>query len=91
MEIVQENILNLIRDHCSAYWELNVFKNHIIINLPETNEDYRLAYIKAKQEITACVTLHFPERDTELLFEVRNGSWNCSFKLMNTTIPRIAH
>ena len=91
MEIVQENILNLIRDNCSAYWELNVFKDHIIINLPETNEDYRLAYTKAKQEITACVKLHFPERDTELLFEVRNGSWNCSFKLMNTTSPRIAH
>jgi hypothetical protein len=91
VEIVQENILTLIRDHCSMQWELNVFIDHIIISLPETNEDYRLAYIKAKQEITACVKLHFPERDTELLFEVRNGSWNCSFKLSKTSGPGIYH
>ncbi|MDB5110530.1 MAG: hypothetical protein JWR67_1644 [Mucilaginibacter sp.] len=84
MEIFQENILNLIREKCSSHWELNVFKNHIIISLPDTQEDYRSAYRQIKQEITKYVRQHFPERDEELIFEVRKGSWNFSFKLRQT-------
>jgi hypothetical protein len=64
--------------------ELTVFKDHIIINLPNKEEDYRSAYSKVKKEVTGCVQQHFPERNTELLFEVRSGSWNCSFKLGKT-------
>jgi len=84
MEIQQENLLNIIREKCSSGWLLDVFKDHIIINLPDTEEDYRSAYSKAKREITRCIQQHFPERNTEILFEVRNGSWNCSFKLGKT-------
>jgi len=84
MEIPQENLLNIIREKCSSHWELNVFKDHIIINLPDLEEDFRSVYLKVKREITACIQQHFPERNTEILFEVRNGSWNCSFKLGKT-------
>ncbi|HEY0246448.1 MAG TPA: hypothetical protein VGC01_12850 [Mucilaginibacter sp.] len=86
MEILQDSLLNLIREQCSSYWELSVFKDHIIVNLPDMEEDYRAVYNKAKREIIACVKQHFPERNTDLLFEVRNGSWNCSFKLSKTTL-----
>jgi hypothetical protein len=84
MEILQANLLNIIREKCSSGWELNVFQDHIIINLPDMKKDFRSAYSKVKKEITACVLEHFPERDTDVLFEVRNGSWNCSFKLGKT-------
>ena len=84
MEIPQEHLLNIIREKCSSHWELNVFKDHIIINLPNMEEDFRSAYLKVKREITTCAKQHFPERNTEILFEVRNGSWNSSFKLGKT-------
>jgi hypothetical protein len=84
MEILHESLLNIIHEKCSSHWELNIFKDHIIINLPDTEEDFRSAYRKVKREITACVKQHFPERNTEILFEVRNGSWNSSFKLGKT-------
>jgi hypothetical protein len=66
MEILQENLLNIIREKCSSGWELNVFEDHIIVN------------------IIRCVKQHFPDRDFDILFEVRNGSWNCSFKIGKT-------
>jgi hypothetical protein len=81
MEILQEHLLNLISNQCSSHWELTVFQDHIIINLPRCEEDFRSAYSKVKQEITSCVLHYFPERNADLLFEVRVGSWNCSFKL----------
>ena len=84
MEILQEDLLNIIREKCSSGWELNVFGDHIIINLRDKEDDFRSAYSKVKQEITICVKQHFPERNADILFEVRNGSWNCSFKLGKT-------
>jgi REP element-mobilizing transposase RayT len=87
MEILQENLLKLIGEQCSSHWELEVYKDHLIINLPDTQEDYRSVYQQVKKEITRCVQQHFPERYTELLFEVRNGSWNASFKVGKTNIP----
>jgi len=87
MVILPEELLNIIREKCSSHWELEVYKDHIIINLPDMEEDFRSAYLKVKREITACVKQHFPERSTELLFEVRNGSWNSSFKLGKTIQP----
>jgi hypothetical protein len=81
MEILPENLLTIIREKCSPGWELNVFQDHIIINLPDIEIDFRSAYSKIKKEIAACVLQHFPERNADILFEVRNGSWNCSFKL----------
>jgi hypothetical protein len=84
MEILQEHLLNLIRDQCSSLWELTVFQDHIIINLPNNEEDFRSSYNKVKKEITVCVQQYLPERNADLLFEVRIGSWNCSFKLGKT-------
>ncbi|WP_295797848.1 hypothetical protein [Mucilaginibacter sp.] len=84
MEIQQENLLSIIREKCSSGWQLDVFRDHIIINLPDNEKDFRLAYSKAKEQITACIQQHFPERNEDVLFEVRNGSWNCSFKLGKT-------
>jgi hypothetical protein len=81
MEILPENLLELISEHCSSHWELKVYKDHLIINLPDTQEDYRSVYLQVKKEIAGCVQQHFPERATELRFEVRNGSWNASFKI----------
>lgn len=81
MEILQENALNIIREKCSSGWDLNVFGDHIIINLKNDEEDFRTAYSNIKQEITQCIKKHFPERNVDILFEVRNGSWNCSFKI----------
>ena len=71
----------MIGEKCSPEWHLKLFMDHIVISLPNEPNDFRFAYSKAKQEITECVQQHFPERNAELLFEVRNGSWNCSFKL----------
>jgi hypothetical protein len=84
MEILPEDLLNIIREKCSPHWELEVYKDHIIVNLPDATEDYRSVYQQIKKDITKCVKQHFPERNTELLFEVRNGSWNSSFKLGKT-------
>jgi len=84
MEILQENLLNIIREKCSSGWQLEVFRDHIIINLQDNEKDFRSAYSKVKREITECIQQHFPERNTDILFEVRNGSWNCSFKLGKT-------
>jgi hypothetical protein len=86
MEILLENLIKLISEQCSSHWEPEVYKDRIIINLPDTREDYRSVYQQVKKEITKCVQQHFPERDTELLFEVRNGSWNASFKVGKTNI-----
>ncbi len=84
MEILQEKLLALIRDKCSSHWEPVIYRDHIIINLPETAEHYRSAYNTVKKEVINCATEHLPERDTEILIEVRNGAWNCSFKLAKT-------
>jgi len=84
MEIFQENILKLIRERCSDHWDLEIFMDHIIVNLPDTREDHRAICQRAKKEIVQCVREQFPERDTDLLFEVRNGSLNFSFKLPKT-------
>jgi hypothetical protein len=84
--MLQENLLNLIREKCASHWELNVFQDHIIVNLPDTEADFRSAGQQVKREITACVTEHFPERDEDILFEIRSGAWNSSFKL-GKTVP----
>ena len=84
MEILQENLLSIIGEKCSSGWDLNIFEDHIIINVKNGEADFRSAYSKIKQEITLCVKEHFPERDADILFEVRNGSWNCSFKIGKT-------
>jgi len=81
MEILQENLLKLIAEKCSSHWEVNVFHDHVLINLPDTENDFKSTYRKVKKEIIDCVQEHLPIRDAEILFEVRNGSWNCSFKL----------
>ena len=84
MEILRENLLNLIREKCTSIWELDVFEDHIIINVKEQADDFRPVFSSIKKEIAQCVRDHFPERNTDILFEVRNGSWNCSFKLGKT-------
>jgi hypothetical protein len=88
MEILQENLLKLIAEKCSSHWQVNVFQDHILINLPDTENDFKSAYREVKKEITACVHEHLPGRNIEVLFEVRNGSWNCSFKL-GKTLPEL--
>jgi hypothetical protein len=84
MDILQEKLLNIIREKCSSDWDLNVFGEHIIVNIMAKDGDFRSTYGLVKQEITQCVKKHFPERDADILFEVRNGSWNCSFKIGKT-------
>lgn len=42
---------------------------------------------KIKKEITACIIEHLPVLEEEVLFEVRSGAWNCSFKLGKTLNP----
>ena len=85
MEIHQDNLLNIIREKCSSGWGLDVFEDHIIVNITGKEKDFRPTYAAVKQEITRCVKTHFPERSADILFEVRNGSWNCSFKIGKTT------
>jgi hypothetical protein len=82
--MLQENLLNLIREKCAAHWELNLFPDHIIINLPADETDFRSACQQVKLEITACVKAYFPERDLYVLFEIRSGAWNSSFKIGKT-------
>jgi hypothetical protein len=84
MEILQKNLLTIRREKCSSGWDLDVFGDHIIVNAREEEDNFRSAYPTVKQEITRCVKAHFPERSTELLFEMRNGSWNGSFKIGKT-------
>jgi len=74
----------MIREKCSSGWDLDVFGEHIIINIPENQDNFRSSYAMVKQEITRCVKDHFPERSADILFEVRNGSWNCRFKIGKT-------
>jgi hypothetical protein len=85
MEILQENLLSILREQCSSAWDLTVFGDHIIVNARKKEEDFRSAFSIVKKEINGCVKQHFPERNDELLFEVRNSSWNCSFKIGKTT------
>jgi len=84
MITLQENLLNLIREKCSPLWRIDIYKDHIITNLPEIEDDFRQVYNKAKKEIIACIELYVPERHSEMHFEVRIGSWNCSFKIGKT-------
>jgi len=79
--MLQEDLLNLIREQCASHCVLELFRDHIIINLPGDEADFRSAYQKIKREISNCVKVHFPERDKDFLFEVRSGAWNSSFKL----------
>jgi hypothetical protein len=87
MEILQEKILKFIREKYSSHWELEEYKDHIIINQPDTGKDYRSVYQQVKKEVTRSVQQHFSERNAELIFEVRSGSWNFSFRLAKTLIP----
>ena len=82
-----ETIVNLIREKCSSDWEPVFFKGHILIHLPVMEGDFLSRYRKVKKEITSCVTAHLPVLEEEILFEVRSGAWNCSFKLGKTLIP----
>jgi hypothetical protein len=84
--MLRENLLKLIREKCAAHWELNLFRDHIIINLPDKEVDFRSACQQVKREITVCIKVHFPERDQDVLFEVRSGAWNSSFKLGKTIL-----
>jgi DNA polymerase III delta subunit len=84
METLQESIINIIRENCSPDWVLSMFNGHVIVNLPNSEEEPRLAYNKAKKEITSCIKEYLPERNTDILIEVRSGSLNCSFKLALT-------
>lgn len=79
--MLRENILSKISEQCPSHWQLALFMDHLIVNLPNSEIEFRSAYNKAKQEITKCVQQHFPERNEEILVEVRNSSWNCSFKI----------
>jgi len=49
MEILRENLLNLIREKCTSTWELDVFEDHIIINVKEEKGDFRPVYISIKK------------------------------------------
>ena len=83
----QETVVRLIRERCPSDWETVFFKGHILIHLPEMEGDFPSRYRKVKKEIMGCVKEHFPLLEDELLFEVRSGAWNCSFKLGQTLIP----
>jgi hypothetical protein len=83
----QESIVRLIREKCPSDWDLVFFKGHILVHLPEIAGDFLSRYRKVKKEITGCVMEHLPVLEEELLFEVRSGAWNCSFKLGKTMIP----
>lgn len=81
MEILSQNILSKLGEQCSPHWQLALFMDHLIVSLPNEEVDFRSAYHRAKKEIIDCVRQHFPERAAEILVEVRNDSWNCSFKI----------
>jgi len=82
----QETIVNFIREKCPSDWELVLFKGHILVNLPEMEGDFLHRYRKVKKEIMGCVTERLPVLEEVILFEVRSGAWNCSFKLAKTLI-----
>jgi hypothetical protein len=81
MEILQENAIKIIRENCSPNLEISLFKDHIIISLPVVEGDFRASYLSAKKQIAKCIQQHLPDREEELLYEVRNNSWNCGFKI----------
>jgi hypothetical protein len=80
----QETVVSILREKCPSDWEPILFKGHILIHLPDTELDFMSAYHKVKQQITACLKDRMPDREEEVLFEVRNRTWNCSFKLGKT-------
>jgi hypothetical protein len=80
----QETVVTLIREKCPTDWDLVFFKGHILVHLPETENDFLPRYRKVKKEIMNYVTEHLPILEEEVLFEVRSGAWNCSFKLGKT-------
>jgi len=65
-----------------------LFKGHILVHLPEMEGDFLSRYRKVKKEITNCLMAYFPVMEEEILFEVRSGAWNCSFKLCKPLIPK---
>jgi hypothetical protein len=81
--MLREAMISLIRDKCPPDWEPALFKRHILVHVPETEGNFLPYYRKVKKEITACVTEQFTVLEEEMLFEIRSGSWNCSFKLGN--------
>jgi hypothetical protein len=83
----QETVVSLIRERCPSDWETVFFKGHILVHLPEMEDDFLPRYRKVKKEIMGCLTQHLPVLEEEVLFEVRSGPWNCSFKLGQTLIP----
>ncbi|MFA6083516.1 hypothetical protein [Mucilaginibacter sp.] len=85
MELLREDLIKLITLKCSSDWNLDIFKDHILINLTDTETDHMSTYRKIKKQVTDCIREHLPERDEDVLFEVRNGAWNCSFKLGKTS------
>jgi hypothetical protein len=85
--MLQETIVNLIREKCPSELGPLFFKGHILIHLPEIDDDFLQRYRKIKKEITGCVTENFLVREEEVLFEVRSGAWNCSFKIGKTLTP----
>ena len=85
MESLREYLIKLIVLNCSPDWNLDLFKDHILIHLTGTETDHMSAYRKIKKQVTDCIREHLPERDEDVLFEVRNGAWNCSFKLGKTS------
>ncbi|TWI97626.1 hypothetical protein JN11_03448 [Mucilaginibacter frigoritolerans] len=81
MEISQEKAIKILHENCSLDWELSLYRDHIIVALPVAEGDFRTTYLNVKKQITKCIDEHFPDRNEELLFEIRNGSWNCGFKI----------
>jgi hypothetical protein len=86
MEILYEELLNTIHEQCLSDSSQEVFKDPIIVNLLATGEDFKGDYHQVKREIMTCVETHFPDKELDILFEVRNGSWNCSFKIGKTAM-----
>jgi hypothetical protein len=78
-------LLKIIR--CPPDWKPVLFKGHILDHLPEMEGDFLSRYRKVKKEITNCVMAHFPVMEEDILFEVRSGAWNCSFKLCKPPDP----
>lgn len=80
-------LITLIGELWSSDWERVLFKGHILVHLPEMEGDFLSLYRKVKKEITNYVKAHFHILVEEVLFEIRSGAWNCSFKLDKTLIP----
>ncbi len=86
-DMSHETVVSILREKCPPDWEPVLFKGHILVNLPEMEGNFTLTYRKIKKEITACIIEHLPVLEEEVLFEVRSGAWNCSFKLGKTLNP----